>query len=146
MNRGAITSEAFDQSHIAGGISKINTADNVIALRTSEVLKERGEYEMFFLKTRSSAGVGSRVMLCFDNASLRITDGPDIEREDEDTSNKGMAGSLAQSMKDSLKQKTLGSTYNSGEAQERSETPKQIPSAIKNQMDKIRVYANKLHE
>lgn len=64
----------FDQSHTAGGISKINTADNAIALYAPPSHKERGEFDMVFLKTRASAGVGQRIKLGYDNTCMRITD------------------------------------------------------------------------
>jgi replicative DNA helicase len=46
LNRGAQSVESIDdlgQSHIAGGISKINTADNVLAIYPSAQAKARGE-------------------------------------------------------------------------------------------------------
>jgi hypothetical protein len=63
----------FDQSHTAGGISKINTCDNAIALYAPPAYKERGDFEFIFLKTRESTGVGQRVKLNYDNTCMRIT-------------------------------------------------------------------------
>lgn len=74
LNRGSYEEVNFDASHIAGGISKINTADNVIGISTSPAMKEAGRYQVQFMKTRSSSGVGSRVDLAFNNKSLRIYD------------------------------------------------------------------------
>ena len=71
---------AFDPSHIAGGISKVNTADNVIGIFTSAAMKESGRYQIQFMKTRSSSGVGSSVDLAFNNKSLRISD---LEESDD---------------------------------------------------------------
>lgn len=85
LNRGSHDEIEFSHSHIAGGISKINTADNVIAIFTTISMKESGRYQIQFMKTRSSAGVGSKVDLKFDIASLRITD------LDEDEENATMA-------------------------------------------------------
>lgn len=79
LNRSSIQEQDFDASHIAGGISKINTADNVLAILTTTAMKERGEYQIQFLKTRSSSGVGQRVYLKIDPESLRIFDAPDEE-------------------------------------------------------------------
>ena len=70
----------YDPSHIAGGISKVNTADNVIGIFTSAVMKDAGRYQLQFMKTRSSSGVGSKIDLAFNNKSLRITD---LEEGDE---------------------------------------------------------------
>lgn len=81
LNRGSHLEIDFDHSHIAGGISKINTADNVMAIFTTISMKESGRYQIQFLKTRSSAGVGSKVDLKFDSRSLRITDLADDEHD-----------------------------------------------------------------
>ncbi len=74
LNRGSYEEIEFDPSHIAGGISKVNTADNVIGIFTSAAMKEAGRYQIQFMKTRSSSGVGSKVDLSFNNKSLRISD------------------------------------------------------------------------
>jgi len=82
LNRAAVEEIEFDHSHIAGGISKINTADNVIGIFTSRAMRERGRYQIQFMKTRSSAGVGQKVDLEFDQNSLRIRElvGGDAEQ------------------------------------------------------------------
>ena len=80
LNRAAVEEVEFDHSHIAGGISKIQTADNVIGIFTSTAMRERGRYQIQFMKTRSSAGVGQKVDLAFDIAGLRITDLPEDEQ------------------------------------------------------------------
>ena len=75
LNRAAGVEEIeFDHSHISGGLSKIQTADNVIGIFTSRAMKERGRYQIQFMKTRSSSGVGQKVDLEFDVDSLRIRD------------------------------------------------------------------------
>ena len=74
LNRGAVEEIEFDHSHIAGGLSKIQTADNVIGIFTSRAMRERGRYQIQFMKTRSSSGVGQKVDLEFDVDSLRIRD------------------------------------------------------------------------
>ena len=74
LNRSAVEEIEFDHSHIAGGISKIQTADNVIGIFTSQAMRERGQYQLQLLKTRSSSGVGSKINLVFDRDSLKITD------------------------------------------------------------------------
>lgn len=74
LNRASVQEADFDHSHIAGGISKINTADNVMGIYASASMKEQGRYQIQFLKTRSSSGVGNRVELQFNKESLRITD------------------------------------------------------------------------
>jgi replicative DNA helicase len=74
LNRAAVEEVEFDHSHIAGGLSKINTADNVFGIFTSRAMRERGRYQVQLMKTRSSSGVGSKVDLEFNLESLRITD------------------------------------------------------------------------
>ena len=70
LNRDAIKEandgKEHDQSHIAGGISKINTADTIITLTTSQSLEEMGVIKITFLKTRTSSGVGKIVPIGVD--------------------------------------------------------------------------------
>ncbi len=74
LNRSAVEEIEFDHSHISGGISKINTADNVFGIFTSRSMRERGQYQIQLMKTRSSSGVGQKVELAFNVETLRITD------------------------------------------------------------------------
>lgn len=74
LNRSAVEEIEFDHSHISGGLSKIQTADNVIGIFTSRAMKERGRYQIQFMKTRSSSGVGQKVDLEFNIETLRISD------------------------------------------------------------------------
>lgn len=90
LNRNSVQEQNFDASHIAGGISKINTADNVLGIFVTSAMKENGEYQIQFLKTRSSSGVGSKVYLSFDKTSLRILDSENGEEGNSQPS--GMAG------------------------------------------------------
>jgi len=82
LNRSAVEEIEFDHHHIAGGISKIQTADNVVGIFTSNAMRERGRYQIQFMKTRSSSGVGSKVDLKFNPDTLRIED---LDEGDEDT-------------------------------------------------------------
>ena len=72
LNRSAVQEQEHDHSMIAGGISKIQTADNVISIYATYAMKERGEYQLQFLKTRSSSGVGTKVTLGFNPDTLEI--------------------------------------------------------------------------
>jgi len=74
LNRGAVEEVEFDHSHISGGLSKIQTADNVFGIFTSRAMRERGKYQIQLMKTRSSSGVGMKIDLEFDVDTLRITD------------------------------------------------------------------------
>ena len=81
LNRSAVEEIEFDHSHISGGLSKIMTADNVIGIFTSRAMKERGRYQIQFMKTRSSSGVGQKVDLEFNVETLRISDLGEEEQE-----------------------------------------------------------------
>ena len=74
LNRASVEEVEFDHSHISGGISKINTADNLFGIFTSRAMREHGKYQIQIMKTRSSSGVGQKVDLEFDIDSLRIRD------------------------------------------------------------------------
>jgi len=76
LNRQSVEAIEFDHSHIAGGVSKINTADNVFGIFTTAAMREKGIYQLQFLKTRSSSAVGSKIELAFCPTTLRITDKP----------------------------------------------------------------------
>ena len=77
LNRASVEEVEFDHSHISGGISKINTADNVFGIFTTRSMRETGRYQLQLMKTRSSSGVGQKVELAFDIDSLRIVDAGD---------------------------------------------------------------------
>ena len=74
LNRSAVEEIEFDHSHIAGGLSKIQTADNVIGIFSSKAMRERGRYQIQLMKTRNSSGVGQKIDLEFDIDNLRIRD------------------------------------------------------------------------
>ena len=82
LNRQSVEEIEFDHSHIAGGLSKVQTADNVIGIFTSRAMRERGRYQIQFMKTRSSSGVGQKVDLEFDVDTLRIRS---LDEEHEDS-------------------------------------------------------------
>jgi len=83
LNRGAVEEVEFDHSHISGGLSKIQTADNVFGIFTSRAMRERGKYQIQLMKTRSSSGVGQKIDLDFDIDTLRITNSE--EQSDDST-------------------------------------------------------------
>jgi archaellum biogenesis ATPase FlaH len=82
LNRGAVEEIEFDHSHISGGLSKIQTADNVFGIFTSRAMRERGRYQLQLMKTRNSSGVGQKIDLGFNLDTLRIEDlGEDGEEQ-----------------------------------------------------------------
>lgn len=98
LNRSAVEEIEFDHSHISGGISKINTADNVFGIFTSRAMRERGRYQIQLMKTRSSSGVGMKVDLDYDIDTLRITD-PGEDAQGTPGSLKPQVGSIMSSIK-----------------------------------------------
>lgn len=77
QNRGAIEAaenNKLNQSHIAGGISKVNTVDTYVSIIFNDVMRSQGIMAMQFLKTRSSDGVGETIYLKWLRNSLRIAD------------------------------------------------------------------------
>jgi replicative DNA helicase len=95
LNRGAVDEVEFDHSHIAGGLSKIQTADNVVGIFSSRAMRERGRVQIQFMKTRSSSGVGNKVDLGFDVDSLRIRDLEEDEDDAETHTSNGLYASLS---------------------------------------------------
>lgn len=96
LNRSAVEEVEFDHSHISGGISKINTADNVFGILTSRIMKERGKYQIQCMKSRSSTGVGQKIDLEYNIDTMRITDAGGDENEN---SGRGPKPSLMDSIK-----------------------------------------------
>lgn len=97
LNRSSVEEIEFDHSHISGGISKINTADNLFGIFTSRAMRERGRYQLQLMKTRSSSGVNSKIDLGFDVDTLRIFD---LDEDDENDSYNTSSGSeLVQNLK-----------------------------------------------
>lgn len=95
LNRSAVEEIEFDHSHISGGISKINTADNVFGIFTSRAMRERGRYQIQAMKTRSSNGVGQKIDLAYDIETMRIVDTGE-EQGDEKISQSGASSILSQ--------------------------------------------------
>jgi hypothetical protein len=95
LNRSAVEEIEFDHSHISGGISKINTADNVFGIFTSRAMKERGKYQIQCMKSRSSTGVGQKIDLEYNIETMRITD----PGESDDMGGKSSTMSIMDSIK-----------------------------------------------
>ena len=104
LNRSAVEEIEFDHSHIAGGISKINTADNVFGIFTSRAMKERGRYQLQCMKSRSSTGVGHKVDLEYNIETMRITD-PGEDAQESNGATRSPASNILSSIK-------TGSTVN----------------------------------
>ena len=130
LNRSAVEEIEFDHSHIAGGISKIQTADNVIGIFTSQAMRERGQYQLQLLKTRSSSGVGSKINLVFDRDSLKITDDATDGFDDGD----GEQISNTLNIVDALKKKTTitaETVQNPQKSEEQTDVAKNLRAMLK---------------
>jgi len=103
----AVEEIEFDHSHISGGLSKIQTADNVFGIFTSRAMRERGRYQIQLMKTRSSSGVGNKIDLAFDVDTLRISDCDDI---DEDATANNSTGNSGSSIVNAIKRGSSSST------------------------------------
>lgn len=113
LNRSAVEELEFDHSHISGGISKINTADNVFGIFTSRTMRERGKYQIQCMKSRSSTGVGQKIDLEYNIETMRITD-PGVDESGQVGFKKSMP-----SIYDTIKAKATVTTE-----EEQEETPK----------------------
>ena len=108
LNRSSVEEIEYDHSHIAGGLSKIQTADNVIGIQTSRAMRERGRYIIQLMKTRSSGGIGNKISLAFNIDTLRITDLTESQtEEDENLTSSSVTSSIKKRTATVNKLKTL---------------------------------------
>lgn len=76
LNRQAVEAESLNHSHIAGGLTKVNTVDWMIYIVMTPPMKAAGDMMWIFTKSRSSDAVGQTVDLVWDNKNLRILNQP----------------------------------------------------------------------
>ena len=138
LNRGAVEEVEFDHSHISGGLSKIQTADNVFGIFTSRAMRERGRYQIQLMKTRSSSGVGQKIELEFNIDSLRITD------LDESDSYAGQQQSAGSSLIASIKQRQTVVDPSTGEVDPNSMAPVAKIKGAQVESSKLRELLNNL--
>lgn len=135
LNRGAVEEVEFDHSHISGGLSKIQTADNVFGIFTSRAMRERGRYQIQLMKTRSSSGVGQKVDLEFNLETLKISDLPEEDQESHNGASRGSSSIIEQ-----IKRKT--------ELTQREEPSEGVPvGKVRAQVEstKLREILNSMH-
>lgn len=82
LNRDAVSDDNHHQGQIAGGISKVNTADVVLTLYTNPMYEEHSLLRAKFLKTRNSSGVGKTFYLGYNDDTRRFHDA-DLETIDK---------------------------------------------------------------
>lgn len=68
----AIEATDLNQSHIQGGMSKINTSDYVVGIKQDDLMRAAGEIWFQIMKSRNSGGVGKKILLAWDQISLLI--------------------------------------------------------------------------
>jgi len=110
LNRGAVEEIEFDHSHISGGLSKIQTADNVFGIFTSRAMRERGRYQLQLMKTRNSSGVGQKIDLGFNLDTLRIEDLGEEEQSGYSSAPQGGSSVLDSIKRQGANNATAGST------------------------------------
>lgn len=77
QNRGAVSDNASgtkvpNMSHIAGGMSKVNTSDVWLSIIMSDIMRAAGQIGLHAIKTRSSDGVGTTLYFKYDRQGLRM--------------------------------------------------------------------------
>lgn len=73
MGRAALDAEEINQGHIQGGISKVNTADFLLAIIQDNLMRDAGEYVIQVAKARNAPTVGKTITLGWDAKTLRVT-------------------------------------------------------------------------
>jgi replicative DNA helicase len=74
LNRSAVNATHQSHDQIAGGMTKINTADTYWSIIMSETMKAKNEIAFCLQKTRNSDGVGKTIYLTWDAKYMRIRD------------------------------------------------------------------------
>jgi len=94
INRDGMDEMEFSISGVAGGISKAYTADNMVAVYASMPMRERGEMQFQFVKTRNSSGNGRKILMAYDIDTLKISDHPDEDEGQKHRSSKSVLDSV----------------------------------------------------
>jgi archaellum biogenesis ATPase FlaH len=130
LNRGAVEEIEFDHSHISGGLSKIQTADNVFGIFTSRSWREKGRYQIQLMKTRSSSGVGQKIDLAFDIDTLRISDLDESEVESDNKGTNGILDTIRQRSQAVATDPTAGTSVKSSQVKVESTKLRQLLNGL----------------
>jgi hypothetical protein len=130
LNRGAVEEIEFDHSHISGGLSKIQTADNVFGIFTSRSWREKGRYQIQLMKTRSSSGVGQKIDLAFDIDTLRISDLDESEVESDNKGTNGILDTIRQRSQAVTTDPTAGTSVKSSQVKVESTKLRQLLNGL----------------
>ena len=99
----------------------------MIGFFTSNAIRERGQYQLQLLKTRSSSGVGSKINLVFDRDSLRISDS---DLDDDDLAI-GTQDSQTAKIMDKLNKKTTVTNTDSAIPPEKTDSAMSLRAMVK---------------
>lgn len=73
QNRDGLKNSSPDQGIIAGGLAKVNAVHNYISIFMDDLMRLNGDMILFFLKTRTSDGVGKSIHVSFNPNNLIIS-------------------------------------------------------------------------
>jgi hypothetical protein len=79
-----LTKEAMDEvdcgmSNIGGGQYKSSNSDNIFLVKTTDALRQKGEYEFKFLKTRNSGAKDTKLRMKYNVDTLLISDLDEVQ-------------------------------------------------------------------
>lgn len=101
LNRDSVDATVKSQNHIAGGLSKINTADAVIAIIRSQERINNGEIEFQPLKLRNAEMNTTPAILHWNDFNLQITENPSVVAPAKNTTSY-TSGGMSNRVKDML--------------------------------------------
>lgn len=73
QNRSAVNETEVTQASIAGGLSKVNIVDVYFSIIMTDAMRAEGVADFYFLKTRSSNGVGKTAHMKWDEIRLKFS-------------------------------------------------------------------------
>lgn len=73
QNRSAVNETEVTQANIAGGLSKVNIVDIYFSIIMTDAMRAEGVADFYFLKTRSSNGVGKTAHMKWDEVRLKFS-------------------------------------------------------------------------
>lgn len=108
LNRSAVDADTHSHAHIAGGISKINTADVYVSIHLTNAMKAAGDIGFQFEKTRNSDGAGKIIYTGWNNRTLRIWD------NEEESDTKAISTKIEQKKQEKVQNAILPGTPKRG--------------------------------
>lgn len=85
----------FTQSDVAGGSTLVHTCDNLFSVRTNDAMRQRGEYELKFIKCRNAGATDKKLRMGYNIDTLRISDLEEVQATNPVfNNNSNVAGAL----------------------------------------------------